>query len=240
MKRFDVAGCTGYCYGGYHMKEDVDGEYVTYESHVEVMKRIAGAPVAQGLTREDQKRIAWDVQSVTEPLQGTQEPVAIICDGWDIRYIGREPIAGIIEKHGLKIGSKLYAAPAPSDSGPLINKGTKPVTAEDVRANRRNGESMWDTKARLEGAPSASPICTCPSGDGSLRHPCPSHPSASPEPYNAYQRDWEKVVRWVKVQSETFPELASMSPEGAISWLVVELAARHEKFAEPSASPEKP
>lgn len=57
------------------------------------------------------------------------------------------------------------------------------------------------------------------------------------EPYNAYQRDWEKVVRCVKFQSETFPELASMSPEGAISWLVVELAARHEKFAEPSATP---
>lgn len=73
---------------------------------------------------------------------------------------------------------------------------------------------------------------------GAIRSAAPA-PGASPEPYNAYQRDWEKVVRWVKFQSETFPELASMSPEGAISWLVVELAARHEKFAEPSVSPAK-
>lgn len=48
----------------------------------------------------------------------------------------------------------------------------------------------------------------------------------------AYQRDFEKAVRWVKFHAETFPELATMSPEGAISHLVVELAARHEKFAD--------
>ena len=39
-------------------------------------------------------------------------------------------------------------------------------------------------EARAEGfaagKQSASPECTCPSGDGSLRHPCPAHPSASP------------------------------------------------------------
>ena len=27
----------------------------------------------------------------------------------------------------------------------------------------------------------AVPVCTCPSGDGSLRHPCPQHPPAEPE-----------------------------------------------------------
>ena len=26
----------------------------------------------------------------------------------------------------------------------------------------------------------AAPVCTCPSGDGSLRHPCPQHPPAEP------------------------------------------------------------
>jgi hypothetical protein len=49
---------------------------------------------------------------------------------------------------------------------------------------------------------------------------------------SAYQRDFEKVCRAVKFNAETFPELENMSPTGAIGWLVVELAARHEKFAD--------
>lgn len=52
------------------------------------------------------------------------------------------------------------------------------------------------------GHAAASPVCTCPSGDGSLRHPCPQHPGArSPDGY-AYIYPWpfgpagETVIRF--------------------------------------------
>lgn len=34
----------------------------------------------------------------------------------------------------------------------------------------------------LPSAQPAAPICTCPSGDGSLQWPCPTHPPTSPQP----------------------------------------------------------
>ena len=34
------------------MSPAIDGEYILYAEHIEAMKRIAGAPVAQGLTPE--------------------------------------------------------------------------------------------------------------------------------------------------------------------------------------------
>jgi len=43
-----------------------------------------------------------------------QEHCAQIIDGWQIVYAGTGPVAPVIEKHGLKIGSKLYAAPRPA------------------------------------------------------------------------------------------------------------------------------
>jgi len=33
--------------------------------------------------------------------------VAIVCDGWDIRYIGSGPISPLIKAHGVEIGTKL-------------------------------------------------------------------------------------------------------------------------------------
>ena len=47
MKRYsEAAGTEG------SVIEATDGEYVLYEDHIEAMKRIAGAPVAEGLTDE--------------------------------------------------------------------------------------------------------------------------------------------------------------------------------------------
>lgn len=49
---------------------------------------------------------------------------------------------------------------------------------------------------------------------------------------SAYQRDFEKACQAVKIGADTFPRLAKMGPSGAISWLVYELAQRHEQFAD--------
>lgn len=40
----------------------------------------------------------------------------------------------------------------------------------------------------------ASPVCTCPSGDGSLRWPCPVHPGNSPENPGCWCRTCRPVV----------------------------------------------
>lgn len=48
-------------------------------------------------------------------LTARGEPVAQICDTWELRWIGAEPIAPIIQKHDLKIGDFLYAAKQPKE-----------------------------------------------------------------------------------------------------------------------------
>lgn len=42
-----------------------------------------------------------------------QEPVAVIGDVWTLNWVGGDPIATIVKKHGLKIGDKLYTLPHP-------------------------------------------------------------------------------------------------------------------------------
>lgn len=33
--------------------------------------------------------------------------VAIVCDGWDIRFVGNAPISSIVDNHNIRIGTKL-------------------------------------------------------------------------------------------------------------------------------------
>ncbi len=51
--------------------------------------------------------------STQPPAQGA-EPVAEVCPGFDIRWVGSEPIAFIIARHRIKVGAKLYTAPPPT------------------------------------------------------------------------------------------------------------------------------
>lgn len=37
--------------------------------------------------------------------------------------------------------------------------------------------------------------CTCPSGDGSLRWPCPAHPPAAPPERDLYAEEWRELYR---------------------------------------------
>lgn len=40
-----------------------------------------------------------------------EQPVAVIGDVWTLNWVGSDPIATIVKKHGLKIGDKLYTHP---------------------------------------------------------------------------------------------------------------------------------
>lgn len=53
------------------------------------------------------------------------------------------------------------------------------TSATDTGENIRAGSQKKSSLSPAEGLQGASPdaTCTCPSGDGSLRHPCPAHPA---------------------------------------------------------------
>ena len=39
------------------------------------------------------------------------EPVAVVCDAFELRWIGDGPIAQLVKRHNIKVGSFLYTAP---------------------------------------------------------------------------------------------------------------------------------
>ncbi|MDA3148928.1 hypothetical protein JR313_03250, partial [Pseudomonas aeruginosa] len=57
-----------------------------------------------------------------------------------------------------------------------IRSTSATVAGENIRAGSQKKSSL----SPAEGLQGASPdaTCTCPSGDGSLRHPCPAHPAS--------------------------------------------------------------
>ncbi|HBO3684413.1 TPA: hypothetical protein L4T35_004414 [Pseudomonas aeruginosa] len=57
------------------------------------------------------------------------------------------------------------------------------TSATDTGENIRAGSQKKSSLSPAEGLQGASPdaTCTCPSGDGSIRHPCPAHPAVEQE-----------------------------------------------------------
>lgn len=75
--------------------------------------------------------------------------------------------------------------PTPVVSAELLHTAASAI--EDLLTTKdRTGACVWfDLPFRLRSAANAQPapvvpVCTCPSGDGSLRWPCPVHPGNSP------------------------------------------------------------
>lgn len=82
-----------------------------------------------------------------------QEPVAIVGDVYQLLWFGSSPIAQITRKHGIKVGSKLYANPLPPndvvrdaeryrflrDEACLVN----PIVAVVWKRNDDRNESEW-------------------------------------------------------------------------------------------------
>ncbi|OCZ64328.1 hypothetical protein A7P23_27745 [Achromobacter xylosoxidans] len=56
--------------------------------------------------------------------------------------------------------------------------GMQEANAAFIMAARAALPALLDEVERLRAAQDARP-CTCPSGDGSLRHPCPAHPQTN-------------------------------------------------------------
>jgi hypothetical protein len=67
--------------------------------------------ISRGQVREDMRKAA-DLIEAAHALQPAApgEPVAIIGSGYAILWLGGEPIAHIVERHGIKVGDVLYTA----------------------------------------------------------------------------------------------------------------------------------
>ncbi|HHB7986582.1 TPA: hypothetical protein ACN7OK_000928 [Klebsiella pneumoniae] len=59
----------------------------------------------------------------------------------------------------------------------------------------------------------ASPVCTCPSGDGSLRWPCPVHPGNSPAISDSARDALEKALAAMEFMGDTLNNLDAVCTE---------------------------
>lgn len=162
------------------------------------------------ITREQAQKIIVAADEVITALAGTNEDVhpddsKKMCELWDdlndrhappvvVRELARmalaaldsEPVAYIDKQWtlvyyvppmsmGLKIGDKLY-------------RHAQPALVVPDEIKHRIGGLDWGWEGEFNrgwnacraAMLQASPVCTCPSGDGSLRWSCPVHPGSSP------------------------------------------------------------
>ncbi|HIG4370246.1 TPA: DUF551 domain-containing protein [Klebsiella pneumoniae] len=115
------------------------------------------------------------------------EPVAII-DQANLDYLLSGADADVWPPEREEMGDVLlyrHAQPAPVVSAELLHTAASAI--EDLLATKdRMGVYVcFDLPFRLRSAANAqpapaAPVCTFPSGDGSLRWPCPVHPGNSP------------------------------------------------------------
>lgn len=105
-----------------------------------------------------------------------------------------EPVAEVLSNRpgnetstidrALPVGTQLYRHAQPAPVVPEeITSAIEGLKQSLVDCNRYN--YCFDAVTRVENACRAAmlqaePVCTCPSGDGSLRWPCPVHPGSSP------------------------------------------------------------
>lgn len=113
------------------------------------------------------------------------EPVVYIDKQWTLVYYV-PPMS-----MGLKIGDKLYRHAQPAVDSDFIPKnldkalGVLGMAIPESREEFNFQTERWiqrliDRVIRYADEFQAAPACTCPSGDGSLRWPCPVHPGNSP------------------------------------------------------------
>ncbi|MFW4148913.1 DUF550 domain-containing protein [Klebsiella pneumoniae] len=75
-----------------------------------------------------------------------------------------------------------------------------------------DAQSVWDV-CRRAAMLQASPVCTCPSGDGSLRWPCPVHPGNSPAIPDSARDALEKALAAMEFMGDTLNNLDAVCTE---------------------------
>ena len=123
---------------------------------------------------------------VLVPVEPTDEMVEAAWDSDAADYVGEHKR---IHSLGLAWSAMIAAAPQPAQQQGqavawLAADGSGRVI--DHKAKAAGGRALATGSATsiysipLYTAPPSAPVCTCPSGDGSLRWPCPVHPPSAP------------------------------------------------------------
>ncbi|SSF97948.1 DUF551 domain-containing protein [Klebsiella quasipneumoniae] len=115
------------------------------------------------------------------------EPVAVI-DLANLDYLRSGADADVWPPEREEMGDVLlyrHPQPAPVVSAELLHTAASAIEDLLTTKDRMGVYVCFDLPFRLRSAANAqpapaAPVCTCPSGDGSLRWPCPVHPGNSP------------------------------------------------------------
>ncbi len=119
---------------------------------------------------------------------------------------------GAMAKEVNKLLGRIPAQPAPvvpekcqAEIRDLISSHT------DALFNDDDAQEIWNAcrSAMLQ----ASPVCTCPSGDGSLRWPCPVHPGNSPAIPDSARDALEKALAAMEFMGDTLNNLDAVCTE---------------------------
>lgn len=94
-----------------------------------------GLAAGQELISAELRRLQSRVAELEAQLAGQGEPVAVVGDVFTLLWLGTGPIAPLINKHGIKVGDKLFTRPAK----PLTDEQILYSEQYDVCAAESNG-----------------------------------------------------------------------------------------------------
>ncbi|MCA5496411.1 hypothetical protein K1S14_15170 [Klebsiella pneumoniae] len=142
-----------------------------------------------------------------------------------------EPVAEVLSNRpgndtstidrALPVGTQLYL----HAQQPVVPEEATSDSIEILASARRRDHAVfqWGEDQRNAAADSwnacratmlqASPVCTCPSGDGSLRWPCPVHPGNSPAIPDSARDALEKALAAMEFMGDTLNNLDAVCTE---------------------------
>ncbi len=130
--------------------------------------------------------IASIIRELQERRKADSEPVAWLLSGGGAKNVVCFD-SGNAYADPLREVTPLYRhpQPAPVVSAELLHTAASAIEDLLTTKDRMGVYVCFDLPFRLRSAANAqpapaAPVCTCPSGDGSLRWPCPVHPGNSP------------------------------------------------------------
>ncbi|MDZ6182677.1 DUF551 domain-containing protein [Klebsiella pneumoniae] len=130
--------------------------------------------------------IASIIRELQERRKADSEPVAWLLSGGGTKNVVCFD-SGNAYADPLREVTPLYRhpQPAPVVSAELLHTAASAIEDLLTTKDRMGVYVCFDLPFRLRSAANAqpapaAPVCTCPSGDGSLRWPCPVHPGNSP------------------------------------------------------------
>lgn len=82
---------------------------MTFDEAMEIAGQAIHGEDGRGMVGQGRRHLKQRVARAIMTSSCQTDPVAVVCDGYDIRWNGSGPIAPIIERSGVKVGSKLYA-----------------------------------------------------------------------------------------------------------------------------------